>query len=91
MSEKTEDSWIKSNTEYVKLRSDEVDGSTPRHRPRQQAPGKRGHDKPDYSRWTTDELRSKALKLGVEKTEAKSRAELLDAIAQHDAAVGRRR
>lgn len=77
MPRKLEDSWIKSNKEYTKLRAGRLDGSAPTEQPDRQAPGTGGHDKPNYARWTTEELRELAATLYVDNAADLSRAELL--------------
>lgn len=89
MAKRTEDSWIKSNEEYTKLKGERVDGEPPRELPDSQAPGKRGHERPDYSRWTIDELRALADDLGVEHENGASRDTLIERIESHDAATAR--
>lgn len=75
---KTTDSMIKTNKEYVKLRSGQ--DSTPREQPSRQMPGTKGHDRPEYSRWTDQELRETAQTLNIEGHDTLDREQLIEAI-----------
>lgn len=74
----TADSMLKKNKEYTKLRSKQETPKPPREHPHDQAPGARGHRKPDYARWTDEELKAAAAELGAADVENRSRDELLE-------------
>jgi hypothetical protein len=88
MPRKLEDSWIKSNREYTRLRLGRLDGLSPTEQPERQAPGKGGHAKPDYGRWTTRELRAIGGTLGIDDAAQMERDELLRQIEQHESRAG---
>ena len=76
--------FMGKNTDYVKRRDGSPDKSeAPRETPGQQGPGQAGHDLPDYSRWTTVELRSHAVGLGIADAKDLGREALIEALIEN--------
>lgn len=91
MAKKLADDLIKSNTEYTKLRADRTDGESPREMPDHQSPGQRGLDRPEYNRWTIEELRATADKLNLGDTDGLDRKQLIERLNEVEQSRGPRR
>lgn len=85
MANKLADDLIKTNTEYEKLRGDKARHEPVRETPDHQGPGYRGLERPDFSSWTTEEVRRFASNLEISDAARMSREELLDALEQRQA------
>ena len=87
MTKETTDQLIQSNEEYVKLRNSRAPGEdrTPRETPQRRTTGNRGHELPEFDRWTTLELREYAEGLGWQPAKADHEGEPADpeAFRQH--------
>ena len=79
MDRKTSDTFVKTNEEYTKARTATGhDGGTYREQPERQAAGGAGYEKPDFERWTDEELLSHARGLNLlADDQAPPRAELI--------------
>lgn len=84
MKHRDTDSFIRTNEEYVKRRGSKQGAKAPREQPERQMPGEQGHHKPDYRRWTTEELCSHAARLGIENAECESRERLIQLLEERD-------
>jgi hypothetical protein len=80
MAKRLADELAKTNAEYNKLRRSREKAEGVSETPDHQSPGYRGHDYPDYSRWTTEELRSATGDLGISDVDRMDRDELLSAL-----------
>jgi hypothetical protein len=75
---KTSDPFVKTNEELTKAQTTGHTAETWREQPKRQAPGGMGHGKPDFERWSDEELLAHARGLGaVAADETPERDELI--------------
>jgi hypothetical protein len=75
---------MKDREQYQKLRRAPPGNQTPREDPSRQSPGKRGYARPEFDRWTDQELRDQAERLEIPDAARLSREALIDALLEHE-------
>ncbi|MFU8815833.1 MAG: hypothetical protein ACNA7W_10845 [Pseudomonadales bacterium] len=81
---KVNDSLMKDNEQYTKLRASEPDRNTPREDPSRQTAGKRGYSRPEFDHWTDAELRDHARRLEISGADSLDRAQLIERITDRE-------
>lgn len=86
MPKETADDLLHTNEEYEKLKTKHGPDSehTPRETPDGQGPGRSGYGKPEFDRWTIEEIREHATRLGIDDAETMARDALIDAVVARD-------
>lgn len=75
---------MKDNEQYRKLRDASGGRTSPREPPSRQSAGKGGYGRPEYERWTFEELVAHAKRLELPEPEQQSREDLIDALVERE-------
>ena len=75
---------MQDNETYRKAKPNDAGEKSPRENPSQQSADKQGYGRPEFERWTTEELIELARTLEISDPEQMARASLIDTLVERE-------